>query len=45
MLQVGQLVSEADVVEPGLKNEERSRLGFGAPQLVQFNLEPSLPMA
>ena len=46
VLQVGQLASEKSVVfEPGLKNEERSRLGFGAPHLEQFNLEPSSPMA
>ena len=46
VLQVGQLVSEGSVVlEPGLKNEERSLLGFGAPHFEQFNLEPSSPMA
>ena len=46
VLQVGQLISEKSVVlESGLKNVERSLLGFGAPHLEQFNLEPSLPMA
>ena len=44
-LQVGQLISEGSAVfELGLKNEERSRLGFWALHLGQFNLEPSSPI-
>ena len=46
VLQVGQLASENSVVlEPGLKNEERSLFGFGVLHLGQLNLEPSSPMA
>ena len=42
VVQVGQLISEgSDVLEPGLKNEENSLLGFWALHLGQFNLEPS----
>ena len=45
VLQVGQLTSEgSDVLEPGLKNEENSLLGFWALHLGQFNSEPSSPI-
>jgi len=45
VVQVGQLMSEgSDVFEPGLKNGERSRLGFRVLHLGQLNLEPSSPM-
>ena len=45
VLQVGQPVSESSLeLEPGLKNEERSRLGFWVLHLGQLNLEPFSPM-
>ena len=45
VLQVGQLASESALeLEPALKNEEKSRLGFWALHLGQLNLEPSSPM-
>jgi len=45
-LQVGQLVSENLVtLEPELKNEEKSFVGFGAWHLGQLKPEPPSPIA